>query len=89
VDSQPITLSKDELKELMEEAVHDAFTKMGIDASDPLEMQRDFSHLREWRKSVDTVRSKSLLTVVGIFIAGAAAALWIGFKAAVQTGSTP
>lgn len=79
-----IEMTKEELKALMSEAVREAFTKMGIDADDPLEMQRDFQHLREWRVAVADVRSKGTLTLFGIFISGAIGALWLGFKALVN-----
>lgn len=79
-----IEMTKEELKALMSEAVRDAFTKMGIDADDPLEMQRDFQHLREWRVAVASVRTKSTLTLFGIFISGAIGAAWLGFKALVN-----
>lgn len=79
-----IQLTKEELKTLMEEAVQDAFLKMGIDSNDPLEMQRDFQHLREWRVAVAAMRTKGMLTILGILIAGAAAALWIGIRSMVN-----
>lgn len=79
-----IEMTKEELKALMTEAVREAFTKMGIDADDPLEMQRDFQHLREWRVAVADVRSKSTLALLGILISGALGALWLGFKALIN-----
>lgn len=81
-----IEMTRDELKDLMSEAVRDAFTKMGIDADEPLEMQKDFQHLREWRESVAAMRTKGMLTILATFMAGGAAALWLGFKALVNAG---
>lgn len=78
-----IHLTKEELKGLMEEAVQDAFLKMGIDHNDPLEMQKDFQHLREWRVAVAAMRTKGMLTIIGIVLAGAAAALWVGLKSMI------
>lgn len=80
-----VTMTRAELKDLLKEAVHDAFTQMGIDVEDPLEMQRDFQHLREWRVAVSAMRTKGMLTILGILITGAAAALWVGFKALTQS----
>jgi len=80
-DQTQISLTRAELKSLLEEAVQDAFTKMGMDVTDPIEMQRDFQHLREWRVAAAAVRKKGLLTLVGIIVAGSAAAFWLGFKA--------
>lgn len=82
-DQEPIQLSRGELKALLAEAVHDAFTKMGMDVSDPIEMQRDFQHLRDWRIAVKSAQSKGFLTIVGLLSAGVIAALWVGFKSVI------
>ena len=84
-DSTPIELTRGELKDLMQEAVQDAFTRMGMDVLDPLEMQRDFQHLRDWRLAVTSVQSKGILTLMTLLITGIVAALWVGFKAAIHT----
>lgn len=83
-DNTQIQLSRGELKGIMEEAVDNALTKMGIDVGDPIEMQRDFQHLRDWRVAVAAARTKSFLGVVALLTAGIAAALWVGFKTLVQ-----
>ncbi len=83
-DNTQISLTRGELKDLMEEAVDNALTKMGIDVTDPIEMQRDFQHLRDWRVAVNSARTKGFLTIVGLLAAGVAAAVWIGFKTLVQ-----
>lgn len=45
------------------------------------EFQRDLAHLRSWRKATEDVRAKTFMAVIGLLIAGAAAAFWIGIKA--------
>ena len=47
--------------------------------SDP-EFQRDMLHLRKWRKAVNSVESKGMMTVAGLFFTGLAALLVIGIK---------
>lgn len=84
MDGPKIEMTRDELKALMSEAVRDAFTKMGIDADEPLEMQKDFQHLREWRVAVAAARTKTMLSVMAILITGAMGAVWLGFKALIQ-----
>ena len=88
-DNTQVSLTRGELKSIMEEAVDNAFTKMGIDTSDPLEMQRDFQHLRDWRVAVNSARSKGFLTILGLLTAGVAAAFWVGFKAMVTGDPGP
>jgi hypothetical protein len=61
-------------------AVHETMRLLGIDANDPFEMQRDFAHLRSWRKSVESVQRRVLLTSVGILTTGIVAAIWMVLK---------
>lgn len=48
--------------------------------------QADLMHLRTWRKSMENVRSKGLLTVVGLLVTGLAAAMWLGIKGLIVGG---
>lgn len=67
-------------REMVREVVRHTLVELGIDVSDPHEMQRDFKHLREWRESMEQVRSKSILAVIGLVVSGLVAAVWIGLK---------
>ncbi len=80
-----ITLTRKELKSIIEEAVDEAFTRMGINTEEPIEMQRDFQHLRDWRKATGEIRKRGILTAVAIVVSGAIAAFWLGFKALTNT----
>jgi hypothetical protein len=73
-------VQKEELRVLVAESVKQTLIQMGIASSDPIEMQKDMLHLREWRKSMETVKSKSVLTLITIALTGSAAALWVGIK---------
>jgi hypothetical protein len=71
---------RDELQTLIAESVKQTLIQLGISSDDPIEMQRDMQHLREWRKSMESVRSKSFLTLMTILLSGVTAMLWLGFK---------
>lgn len=73
-------MTEHELKKIVSEAVSETLLKLGIDASDPVELQKDMAHLRAWRESVATVKRQSLVTAVGIVIAGMLGLLWLGFR---------
>lgn len=73
-------LQKEELRVLVAESVKQTLVQIGIASSDPIEMQKDMLHLREWRKSMEAVKTKSFLTLITIAITGALAALWVGLK---------
>lgn len=79
-EDQPIILTKDEIRHLICQGVEDAMTKLGMDASNPLEMQRDFQHLRDWRLSVQSAKAKGILAVVGVLVSGMIGALFLGVK---------
>lgn len=69
-----------EVKKIVSETVAETLLKLGIDADDPLEFQRDMQHLRAWRESVATVKRQSLITAIGIITAGVLGLIWMAFQ---------
>lgn len=70
-------LLKEELKEAVREATREVMVEtmlmFGIDVSTPEAIQafrKDMAYTREWRQSVEEVKSKGLLTAVGVLFAG-------------------
>lgn len=72
-----------ELERLVAESVRQTLIQLGISTLDPLEMQKDMQHLREWRKSMENVKSKAMITTLTILLSGILAAIWLGVKAMV------
>jgi len=84
--TDPVTMSKAELRELVAEAVEEgvqkAFLSLGVDISTPaaiVEAQKDFQHVRSWRKAKETVAKQGLTTTVGIIITGLLAAAYVKY----------
>lgn len=77
------TLSEGEITAIVSRAVHETLVQMGVDTSSPLEMQRDFQHLRDWRQAQEAIRRKGYLTLVSVFVTGVLGLVWIGFKDAI------
>lgn len=73
-------LTKDEARDLIRDTVRETFLMMGVKVDDPLEVQKDFQHLREWRTTMESVKSKGLLTIIGVAVSGVTAAVWLGLK---------
>ncbi|HHW65649.1 MAG TPA: hypothetical protein GX403_17175 [Rhodocyclaceae bacterium] len=73
-------MTRDELRELIAETVRETLTQMGADPAHPLEMQRDFQHLRQWRRSGEELRSKGTLALLGIFLSGTVALMLVGLR---------
>ena len=82
-DDRVAIMTEDELTEHTRKVVRDTLTALGVDVSQPIEIQRDFQALRDWRKSIESVKSKALVTSIGIIVIGVAAAFWLGFKSMV------
>lgn len=73
-------MTETELKKIVAEAVAETLLKLGIDASDPIELQKDMQHLREWRESVATVKRQSLITAIGILTVGILGLIWAALR---------
>lgn len=59
-----------------EAATEKTLQGLGVDIKSPLEMQRDFGHLRDWRITMQGIQRKLLLS----FAAGAGAtAMWLAW----------
>jgi hypothetical protein len=77
-------LTEQQLRDMVSHAVGDTLTRLGLDVTEPTELQRDFQHLRDWRQTTETLKRRSLVAIVSTLIAGALAALWLGVKAVLN-----
>lgn len=82
-------MTRDELRELMCEAITEAFVRCGIQADDPIRMQTDFRWLREARERSESLRRKVALTLIGLLVTGLAAATWVGLQSLVADRARP
>ncbi|MFA7063736.1 MAG: hypothetical protein WC132_06330 [Methanomethylophilus sp.] len=73
-------MSHAELNSVVAEAVKQTLVQLGVDTSDPLAMQRDFQHLRQWRESGEDLKRKGTLALLGIFLSGLASLILLGIK---------
>lgn len=78
-------MNEQEIRKIVAEAVAETLTRLGIEASEPLEVQKDMQHLREWRESIATVKRQSLITAIGILVAGALGLVWMAVKVGPPT----
>ena len=73
-------LTIEDVRESARIAAHEVLTRIGVDAEDPIEMQKDFQHIRTWRLATEKARDRTMLAVLGIIVTGTLAALWVGIK---------
>ena len=79
-EQQLQNLTPDETRALIREVVRETFLMLGVKADDPVEVQKDFQHLREWRAAAESLKSKGIMTLIGILVGGLVAAAWVGIK---------
>lgn len=60
--------------------VRQTLLQMGVDSDNPLESQKDFQHLRQWRRAGEDLRSKGMLALMSIFVTGLVGLVIVGLK---------
>lgn len=78
------SLSTEEMEQIARQGVKRAFTEMGIDCKNPIEMQKDFAFIRSIRKSVNQVKTQGLLAAIGVIVVSVLGLVWLGFKMALK-----
>lgn len=79
-ETENVTISREDLREIISEGVTEAFRSMGIDSMQPIEMQRDMAHLRKWRVSVEKTTSTTFTVALGVIVSGLLGAVWLGIS---------
>lgn len=77
---EAVAKARDEASALVSEAVRQTLLQLGIDSANPLEMQRDFQHLRQWRRAGEDLRGKGLMVLVSVFLTGLVGLLLVGVR---------
>ena len=78
--ARKVTLTPDEVSHMVAEAVRQTLLQMDIDTSNPIAMQLDFQHLRQWRESGEDLKRKGTMALLGIFLSGLGTLILLGLK---------
>ena len=73
-------MNEEEIRRIVAQSVTETLMRLGIEADDPIEVQKDMQHLRAWRESVNTVKRQSFVTATVVIITGALGLLWLAIK---------
>ena len=73
-----------DLEIVVELTVKKTLLELGLDTANPIELQRDFAHLRTWRQSVEEVKRKGFIAAVAIVLSGLLGLLWTAFKTSLR-----
>ena len=76
-----IRMTEEEFKKVITSTVKETLTNLGCQTDDPIEMQKDFAHLRDGRLSTEAIRKKGTLAAIGFFVVAA-----LGYLLKVITG---
>lgn len=88
----PGNFSPDDLEAIIERGVARALIRIGIsqsDDKDAVELQKDFSYLRDLRLGSQAIKNKGLLAIVGMAIAVVAVLVFFGIQYFVQHPASP
>lgn len=80
LDRETVLEIKEVVREAVAEAVPETLLTMGIDPDQPLEMQKDFVYLRDWRLTSEAIKKKGILAAVGLMVTGGLGAMYLGLK---------
>jgi hypothetical protein len=73
-------MTEADVRRVVSESVSETLMRLGIDTDSPLELQRDLQHLRDWRLSVEAMKRQTMLSAVGIIVAGVLGLIWWAFR---------
>lgn len=69
-----VMLDENQIREIVRDTVRDTvsemFTRFGINTHEPLEVQKDFQHLNNWRKSSEAIKRQGLIVMCTVFFTG-------------------
>lgn len=76
----------DATREVIRATVKETLVSLGIDADNPIEVQRDLAYLREFRTNVTSMVRRALLAAIGGLVTGGLAVLWLGLRTILHAG---
>ena len=77
-------MTNEEMRTMIKTTVRETLVQLGVDATDPIEAQRDFQFLRDWRTTTESVRGKAIFTAVGLIVVGLIGVIWLGIKSVIR-----
>jgi hypothetical protein len=80
MDAETRALVEQVAEEAARRAVRETLLTLGIEADNPVEFQKDTAHLRAWRRRVEKIEEKAMISIILLFVTAVLGAAWIGFK---------
>ena len=86
-DEATKALIKDVAQETAKETVEVTLTTLGVDHTQPLEVQADFRFVRAMRTTWSSAKSRSAFVAIGLMVTGFFSFFWSAVKASVGMGT--
>lgn len=68
--AKTVTMSENELRDLVKDVVNTTLTTLGIAHEDPIETQKDMQYMRSSREASEAIKSKTWMVLVGLAVVG-------------------
>lgn len=75
-----VALTEADVERIVEKTVNDTLLKLGMSVGDPIEFQKDMHFVRGWRKSSESVKRQSFMTVMAVLTTGTLGLIYTFFK---------
>ena len=76
-------LQREQFDQVMLKTISTILTAFGMDERDRVEIRADLAHLRQWRKSTESVKKAGWIAILGVLASGLGGVLWLGVKTAL------
>lgn len=73
-------MERDEVKQIVDDAVTLTLARLGITSDEFLEVKKDLAHMRSWRLASEKAKDVSIKVAFGILITGIIGWMILGFK---------
>lgn len=88
-NNEHVTLTQQEIEEIVEATVRRTLLTMGLDTTDVLAAQKDFAYMRALREGSKASRLAILSAFIGAGCTALGTMLWLGFKALFSQSGGP
>lgn len=86
-DEATKALINDVAEKAADKTVVRTMTSLGVDVSNPIEVQADFRFIRAMRLTWSSAKSRSLLVAMGLMITGFFSFFWAAVKTSIGMGT--
>lgn len=77
-------MTEEQLKIAVKQAMIEAFISLGVDANDPIEMQKDLQYIRQMRRGCESVKSIAVKSIITVTVPSMLYVIWLAIKQSIK-----